>query len=162
LRVKRGRLLSLDDAKNNNLIFVGSPSENLPLREIPTSKEFVFRRTELAARKGDLAIVNAHPANGEQRLYFASSGNPFTEDYAIIALVPGLIQSRWVLVLAGISTLGTQAAVEFVTRPRTVEDLLLKLTGSKSGAVVPFEAVLKVRISQGVPVKGEIVAMHPR
>jgi hypothetical protein len=162
LRVKRGRLLSLDDAKNNNLIFVGSPSENLPLREIPTSKEFVFRRTELAARKGDLAIVNAHPANGEQRLYFASSGNPFTEDYAIIALVPGLNQSRWVLVLAGISTLGTQAAVEFVTRPRTVEDLLLKLTGSKSGAVVPFEAVLKVRISQGVPVKGEIVAMHPR
>ena len=32
LRVKRGRLLSLDDAKNNDLIFVGSPSENLSLR----------------------------------------------------------------------------------------------------------------------------------
>jgi hypothetical protein len=162
LRVKRGRLLSLDDAKNNNLIFVGSPSENLPLREIPTSREFVFRRTEMAPRKGDLAIVNAHPAAGEQRLYFASPGNPFTEDYAIIALVPGLNQSRWVMVLAGITTLGTQASVEFVTRPRTVEDLLLRLTGSKSGPAVPFEAVLKVRITQGVPVKGEIVAMHSR
>jgi hypothetical protein len=162
LRVKRGRLLSLDDAKNNNLIFVGSPSENLPLREIPTSREFVFRRTEVANRKGDLAIVNAHPAAGEQRLYFASPGNPFTEDYAIIALVPGLNQSRWVMVLAGISTLGTQAAVEFVTRPKTVEDLLVRLTGAKSGPAVPFEAILKVKISQGVPVKGELVAMHPR
>ena len=162
LRVKRGRLLSLDDAKNNNLIFVGSPSENLPLREIPTSREFVFRRVEEATRKGDLAIVNAHPAAGEQRLYFASAANPITEDYAIIALVPGLNQSRWVTVLAGVTTLGTQAAVEFVTRPRTVEDLLLKLTGSKSGPAVPFEAVLKVKISQGVPVRGELVAIHTR
>jgi hypothetical protein len=162
LRVKRGRLLSLDDAKNNNLIFVGSPSENLPLREIPTSREFIFQRTDMAVRKGDLAIVNAHPRNGEQRLYFASAGNPFTEDYAIIALVPGLNPSRWVMVLAGISTMGTQASVEYVARPRTVEDLLLKLTGSKRGPVVPFEAVLKVKISQGVPVKGEIVAMHAR
>src|SRR5215471_21629996 len=29
LRVKRGTLFSLDDAKNNDLIFVGSPAENL-------------------------------------------------------------------------------------------------------------------------------------
>ena len=29
IRVKRGALFSLDDAKNNDLIFVGSPSENL-------------------------------------------------------------------------------------------------------------------------------------
>ena len=37
LRVKRGALFSLDDAKNNDLIFVGSPSENLTLLDIPGS-----------------------------------------------------------------------------------------------------------------------------
>src|SRR5271170_1909787 len=34
LRVKRGSLVSLDDAKNNDLIFVGSPAENLVLLDI--------------------------------------------------------------------------------------------------------------------------------
>jgi hypothetical protein len=37
LRVKRGSLFSLDDAKNNDLIFIGSPSENLTLLEIPST-----------------------------------------------------------------------------------------------------------------------------
>ena len=38
VRVKRGSLFSLDDAKNNNLIFVRSPAENLSLRDIPMSE----------------------------------------------------------------------------------------------------------------------------
>ena len=44
IRVKRGSLFSLDDVKNNNLIFVGSPSENLSLLDIPGTQEFVFQR----------------------------------------------------------------------------------------------------------------------
>ena len=42
IRVKRGSLFSLDDVKNTNLIFVGSPSENLSLLDIPGTQEFVF------------------------------------------------------------------------------------------------------------------------
>ena len=38
LRVKRGALFSLDDAKNNDLIFVGSPSENLTLARYPRNR----------------------------------------------------------------------------------------------------------------------------
>ncbi len=61
IRVKRGSLLSLDDVKNNDMIFVGSPAENLTLREIPSTEDFVFRSRESEPRKGDLAIVNVHP-----------------------------------------------------------------------------------------------------
>src|SRR6267154_2644272 len=82
LRVKRGRLLSLDDAKNNDLIFVGSPSENLSLLEIPTARDFVFRRVEEGHRKGDLSIGNLHPLSGEGTLFLASQGLPIIEDYA--------------------------------------------------------------------------------
>src|SRR5208283_2610213 len=39
--VKRGSLFTLDDVKSNNLIFVGSPSENLSLLDIPNMQEFV-------------------------------------------------------------------------------------------------------------------------
>ena len=163
LRVKRGRLLSLDDAKNNDLIFAGSPSENLTLREFPTSREFVFRRIEAEPRKGDLAIVKPPiPGKASPVCTLATSGNPLTEDYAIIALVPGMNQAHSVLVLAGITTLGTQAAVEYVCRDRTVEDLMQKLTGSPTGNLVPFEAVLRVKVRQGVPVSSEVVALHTR
>ena len=44
IRVKRGSLFSLDDAQNNNLIFVGSPVENLSLLDIPSTHHFVFQR----------------------------------------------------------------------------------------------------------------------
>ena len=40
LQVKRGSLVALDDVKNNDLIFIGSPSENLTLMDIPTTTEF--------------------------------------------------------------------------------------------------------------------------
>ena len=162
LRVKRGRLLSLDDAKSNDVVFVGSPSENLSLLEVPTSQEFVFRRTEDALRRGDLAIVNVHPRGREEKIYYATAGRPLTEDFAIIALVPGMNPSHQAMLLAGITTIGTQAAVEYVCRTEGVEEILRRLTGSKTGAVSPFEAVLKVKISQGVPVATQIVAFHTR
>ena len=65
IRVKRGSLFTLDDANNANLIFVGSPSENLSLLDIPGTQEFVFQRVASGARKGDLSIVIRHPKTGE-------------------------------------------------------------------------------------------------
>ncbi len=47
--VKRGSLFTLDDVRNNNLIFVGSPSENLSLLDIPGTQEFVFQRVPSGA-----------------------------------------------------------------------------------------------------------------
>ncbi|MGA2150374.1 MAG: hypothetical protein ABSH49_36090 [Bryobacteraceae bacterium] len=73
LHVKRGRLLSLDDAQNNNLIFVGSPAENLTLLDLPATQEFAFQRLAAAPHKGELAIVNRHPQPGEPEFFLSSS-----------------------------------------------------------------------------------------
>ncbi len=161
LKVKRGRLLSMDDTKNADLIFVGSPSENLTLLDIPTTREFIFQRVSTGPRKGDLAIVNLHPRSGESQTYLPTVP-PLTEDYAVVGLMPGLNPTRWVIVLAGITTMGTQAAVEYVTRNGTVETLLKRISGSASGKVAPFEAVLRVRVSKGVPLESELVAFRTR
>jgi len=113
IRIKRGSLFSLDDAKNNNLIFIGSPFENLTLLELPGTQEFVFRRMTSGPRNGDEAIVNLHPQPGEYKVFFPSAGNaPLTEDYAVVALVKGINPNQAVLILAGTTTIGTQAAVE--------------------------------------------------
>jgi len=161
IRVKRGSLFSLDDAKNNNLIFVGSPLENLTLLEIPGTEEFVFHRVTTGLRKGDPEIINVHPQSGEPKELLGTPGDlPLTEDYAVIALVKGLEPSQSVLILAGETTLGTQAAVEYVCNKNSVEQLLLRLSVSQTGQLKPFEAVIRVKVTRGVPVSTELVALR--
>ena len=161
LRVKRGSLLSLDDVKNNDTIFVGSPAENLTLREIPSSQDFVFRSLESGPRKGDLAIINVHPQPGEAEYWIGTpSHTHLVEDYSVIALVRGLNPERSALYLAGTTTLGTQAAVEYVCQQNSLDDLLPRLQVSETGELKPFEVVLRVKVTRGVPVQSDIVALR--
>jgi hypothetical protein len=161
IRVKRGSLFSLDDVKNNDLIFLGSPSENLTLTEIPNTHQFVFQRVVDGPRKGDLAIVNVHPQPGEGKVFLASPfGSPLTEDYALIGLLPGLDPARSVMIFAGTTTFGTQAAVEYVCHQNSLKELLSRLSVSRAGEVKPFEALLRVKVTRGVPVEAELLAVR--
>jgi len=160
IRVKRGRLLSLDDAKNNNLIFIGSPSENLTLREIPSTHDFVFSTLKDGSRKGDLAILRVEPRPGEQPYFISAPGLPLVDDYALIGLVPGINPVHWIMILAGTTTIGTQAAVEYVCHANTLGNLLNRLKAIHARPDKPFEGVLHVRITGGVPVESELVALR--
>ena len=161
LRVKRGALFSLDDAKNNDLIFVGSPSENLTLLDISGTREFVFQRLDSGPRKGDLALVNIHALPGEQKTFLASPANqPMVEDYAVVALLPGIDPSHAILILAGNTTFGTQAAVEYACREDAIKELLQRLKVSKASDLKPFEALLQVKIIHGVPVKTDLISVR--
>jgi hypothetical protein len=161
IRVKRGSLLSLDDVKNNDMIFVGSPAENLTLREIPSTQDFVFRRLDSGPRQGDLSITNVHPQAGEAEYWVGSpSHSILSEDYSVIALVRGLNPAKSVLILAGTTTIGTQAAVEYVCQQNSLEELLRRLPVDNTGELKPFEAVLRVKVTRGVPVESEIVALR--
>ena len=163
LRVKRGALFSLDDAKNNDLIFVGSPSENLTLVDLPGTREFIFQRLDSGPRKGDLAVLNVHPQAGEPKIFLATPANqPTTEDYAVVSLLPGLDPSRSILILAGNSTFGTQAAVEYVCREDSIKELLQRLKVTKPSELKPFEALLHVKIVHGVPVMTDLVSVRSR
>ncbi|HZC65761.1 MAG TPA: hypothetical protein VE545_04255, partial [Candidatus Dormibacteraeota bacterium] len=161
IRIKRGSLFSLDDAKNNNLIFIGSPSENLALLDIPSTKEFGFRRIPSGPRTGDTEVLNFHPRAGEASEYIASPPTqPLVEDYAVVALVPGMNPERSELILAGTTTMGTQAAVEFVCSDTSLQKLLKTLSASATSDLKPFEAVIRVKVARGVPVESEIVALR--
>jgi hypothetical protein len=160
IRVKRGTLFSLDDAKNNNLIFVGSPAENLTLLEIPGTQQFVFQRVTSGPRKGDLEVANVHPQTGEPKAFMPSPSNePLTEDYAVVGLIHGMDPAHSVLILAGTTTMGTQAAVEYVCRQDSLEELLSRLNVS-TGGLQPFEALLRIKVVRGVPVKTDLLALR--
>jgi hypothetical protein len=148
--LKRSALVPWDDAKQTNLIFIGSTAENPALRVLPSTEHF-----HLAP--GAEAITNNSPLRGEPKTY-RRSNLPITRDYAILSLGTGLSPSCNALVFAGLTTLGTQAAVEFACSPAAVSDLLGKVVND--GSVRPFEAVLEVNITGGVPLQTQVVAVR--
>jgi hypothetical protein len=161
LRLKRGSLFSLDDAKDNDLIFIGSPSENLTLLDIPSTKEFSFHKLNCCSRVGNVEIVNAHPLPNEAHEFQASPSNEvLTEDYAVVALEKGLDPAHSVLILAGTTTIGTQAAVEYVCQQNSLQELLSRMGVTSASTLKPFEAVIRVKVARGVPVSTELVALH--
>ena len=159
VRVKRGVLLSLDDVENNDVIYVGSPLENLTLRDVPGLQDFEFTLTDVGPNRGRGVLVNRRPRAGEPSM-FEPSSLPLTQDYAVVALLPGLNPSRWALLLAGTSTIGTQGAVEYVCREDTVQELLRHVSPKKSGRMPRFEAIIAVQIKGGVPVHSNVVVFH--
>jgi hypothetical protein len=153
-RIKRGGLFTLDDARNNNLIFVGSPMENLTLDQIPGTREFVFRRLPAGPNHWREAIVDLHPPKGEDGVYpSAQTAGQENVDYAVVALMHGLDAARWTLILAGTSTIGTQAAVDYVCDESSLQKLLYRLNISNTSDLKPFEALLRVKVANDVPLE---------
>jgi hypothetical protein len=151
--LKRSLLVTWDEAKQRNLIFIGSPAENPSLRALPSLTEFT-----MMAKPEFAGFINDHPRPGELAVY-SRPEHPLTMDYAVIALKPGVQSGRRTLMFSGLTTLGTQAAVEFASHKDTVGELL-KAVSSPSGEVRPFEALLAVTLEGGVPLQSKLVSVH--
>jgi hypothetical protein len=158
IQVKRGGLFTLDDARKNNLIFVGSPTENLTLGEIPYNSGFVFKRLQVGRDNWVQGVVDLQPRLGENSEYLPSEeSRPMDVDYAVVTLAHGLDRTRWILILAGGSTVGTQAAVDYACDPDSVKDLLHRLNIQPDSDIKPFEALLRVKVANDVPLASELV-----
>jgi hypothetical protein len=151
--LKRSRLVTWDEAKSHNLIFIGASSQNSALRDLKTNFDFAIDIDN--DHQG--FIANRHPLQGEPASFKPSSAN---EEYAIIASVPGLEPGTRIAIFTGLTTNGTQAAVEFVCNPDNAQQLA-KVVRKPGDALVPFEAVLHIKMSGGVPLQAEVVAIHP-
>jgi hypothetical protein len=80
-------------------------------------------------------------------------------DYAVIALAPGVQSGRRTLTFSGLTTLGTQAAVEYGSHKESLAELL-KLVSSPTGEIKPFEALLAVTLEGGVPLQSKLVSIR--
>jgi hypothetical protein len=166
-RVKRSLLLTWDDVKTENLVVLGSPAENLLLRDLPQPQDFLFRLLKNEKQEVSFGIANTKPGPGEQSAYFAKQEGPsrsqISEDYAVISSLKGLNENYRLLILAGITTFGTQAAAEYVTKPEYVKDLISHLSTSNDGQPrLPsyFQILIRVKVNGGVPVQMQYVTHH--
>lgn len=151
--LKRSLLVTWDEASIKNLIFIGSSAENPSLRVLPDTSDFTMVADDTFA-----GFVNHHPKPGEPGMY-SRPEHPLTKDYAVLALLPGMQPGKRILICSGLTTFGTQAAVDFATNPETVEQLF-RAAGLPHGTVRPFEALLETTITGGVPVETRLVTIH--
>jgi len=168
LRVKRSLLLTWDDLKTENIVVLGSPAENLLLRDLPRAQDFLFKPVKDENQQTTLGLVNTKPQPGEQEVYLAKQDGPsrsqISEDYALISSLRGLDENHRLLILAGITTFGTQASAEYVTTPEHVKELISFLNTAPPGQPpkLPayFQALVKVKVNGGVPVQMSYVTHH--
>lgn len=167
-RVKRSLLLTWEDLKTENIVVLGSPAENFFLRDLPQKQEFIFKPMPDDNGNKSFGIINANPQPGEQRRYLAKQDGPsrsqISEDYAVVSLLQGLDGKKRMLILAGITTHGTQAAVEYVTKPDYIRDLVKNLNTATAGGQprLPFnfQVLVRVKVNGGVPVRVSYVTHH--
>ncbi len=154
--LKRGRVITTYDLESHNVIFLGSPFVNKILNQIDGEANFVFR-TEAQASIWGGAIHNLHPLKGESQLYSIerdANSQALKTDYAVVTSLPGLAPSKKILVLAGLTTSGTQAAAQFVTSPSGMEALTTRLERTIHTKQWPrhFEFLLRVTLDHGLDV----------
>ncbi len=157
VQVKRCRLVTVDDLRNHDVIFLGSPFENEILADMHLSQRFSFVEPTQPPLLWHGRIVD-HKASASAVSY-ALERDPQSQviraDYALFDVLPGPAPGRRIMVLAGITTSGTEGAAEFATSADGLRQILAvgKASGSASeNKTFPryFESLLRVEAEKGL------------
>jgi hypothetical protein len=159
IHLKRSELVTWDDARQRNLVLVGGPETNAVLAVLPQPARFVFTFAAIEEGSPRWAAIEDLKAPAGSPRYYSHSRRPFRFDHAIIVFTTSGVSRRPILILAGTTTMGTQAAAEYVTDPENVARLISMLN-ARTGALPRFEALLKTTIRDGTPVSTEALAVH--
>ena len=148
---KAGSDLSFSDLRNQAAVILGAFSSPWTME---INNEYRFRML----RGPDERIVDSQNPSRQWR---ASPGRYFgtpTEDYAIAGRVLDSKSGHPVIIAAGISTFGTQAAAEFLTEPRRLAELAGRAPNSLSKG--NFQVLLHTKIIGNTPTPARIIDAH--
>jgi hypothetical protein len=160
VKTKRSRLVTIDDLRNHNVIFIGSSFDNLILRDIVSAKErFAFdytpeqRNPMLWANQ----IRDLEPVQGATGTYGVEcdpKSSVMRADHAVISILPGVVPNRKVMILAGLTSTGTDGAGHFICSPNNLMEAAsrLNLHAGRNGLPPFFQCVLRIEANRGVDV----------
>ena len=155
-RVQPSRLVNFEEIRNGNAILLGG-SQAWSGR--------VFLETEGFHLQSGV-ILNRNPQPGERPEYkpeFDPVSNQLTRDYALVLMLPNQEKENRVLLIYGIYTQGSQAAMEYLMDPERMA-LLRKalLTVAPDHKTIPpyFQALLATTVENAVPGTTSLVAVR--
>lgn len=154
--VQQSRLVNLDEIKGDNAILLGG-NQAWSGRVFLNKEGFQFQSG---------VIFNRNPHPGEQAEYkpeFDSVTNQLTRDYALVLMLPNETNDKRVLLIYGIYTQGSQAAIAFLTNPERMSELrkaLLDLVPNHKTIPQYFQLLLTTTVENSVPGKSSLVAVR--
>ena len=161
LVIRSAKELSGSSMSAGNFIIVGAKTSN-PWNELYESRTN-FRLMERGPHGGRY-IQNLVPQPGEQPFYSVHESTGYSgEDFATIALVPGLGEQGATLLVQGLRREGTDAAIIFLSSRGHRESLEEALRVANHGKLPKyFEALLQSHAVAGSATSIDCIAVRPR
>jgi hypothetical protein len=154
IRANAGRLVDYEAVKSGNTILLGG-NQSWSGRIFLYSDGFEFHNGVISNRK---------PLAGEQTEYrpeFDPVTGNLSRDYALVLMLPNERRDQRVLLIYGIYTQGSQAAIEYVTNAETLAGLRKSLADrSPDHKSLPkfFQVLLATSVENFVPGKVSLVS----
>ena len=155
-RVQPSRLVDFDQIRNGNAILLGG-SQAWSGRVFLDVQGFHMQSG---------VILNSQPLPGEKSLYkpeFDPVTNELTRDYALVLMLPNEKSENRVLLIYGIYTQGSQAAIEYLLDPNRMAELrkaLLAVTPDHKTTPPYFQALITTTVENSVPGTSSLVAVR--
>ena len=155
-RVQPSRLVNFEQIKNGNAILLGG-SQTWSGRVFLDVEDFHLQSG---------VILNRNPQPGEKSTYrpeFDPVSNELTRDYALILMLPNEKTDNRVLLIYGIYTQGSQAAIEYLMNPESMVELRKALLAiSPDHKTIPpyFQALITTTVENAVPGTSSLVAVR--
>jgi hypothetical protein len=155
-QVQQSRLVNLEEIKGDNAILLGG-NQAWSGRVFLNVEGFHFQSG---------VILNRNPQPGEKSVYkpeFDSVTNQLTRDYAVVLMLPNESREKRVLLIYGIYTQGSEAAIEYLTNPEQMAELrkaLLDLSPDHNSLPSYFQLLLTTTVENAVPGRSSLVAVR--
>jgi hypothetical protein len=149
--LKAGEDFSFADLRNQPAVLFGAFSSQWT---VEINNEYRFK---LVQRPVNHIVDSLNPSRQWQATPGRYPGSP-TEDYALASRVIDSKSGRTVIIAAGISTFGTQAAAEFLTEPSRLEELARLAPGRLNRG--NFQVLLRTKVIGLSPTPARIIDAH--
>jgi hypothetical protein len=155
-RLQQSRLVNVEEIKANNAILLGG-NQSWSGRVFLNVEGFHFQSG---------LILNRNPLPGEKPIYkpeFDPVTNQLRRDYALVLLLPNERSDNRVLLIYGIYTQGSQAAIEYLINPERMSELqkaLLNLSTDHRTVPPYFQALLSTTVENALPGNCSLVAVR--
>ena len=154
--LQQSRLVNLEEIKANNAILLGG-NQSWSGRVFLNVEGFHFQSG---------VILNRNPQPGEKPVYkpeFDPVTNQLSRDYALVLMLPNERSDNRVLLIYGVYTQGSQAAIEYLTNPERMSELrkaLMNLSADRKIVPPYFQALLTTTVENAVPGNCSLVAVR--
>jgi hypothetical protein len=139
--IRYARELHMEDLKDSNAILLGSTYSDPWVELFQKNLNFEF---DYEPHPNASFIINKHPVAGESPVYTNDAATPSHRTYAVVALVPNLNNTGWILIVEGLTMAGTQAATDILFNREEMRSFLERAAAG-DGRLKPFELLIETR-----------------